>query len=88
MFRAFPDGKDIRIARGEPVIDHDAAIDRDPRVMGELCIRPNANRADHEIGGKDPPAGKLECCSAIFAQNPFCVGAEQHFNIFSLDCSL
>ena len=85
MLRAFTEGEDIRVAGGEPVIDHDPAIDRNPCFMGELRIRPNADRADHEIGGKDAPAGKLESRGAIFAQNPFCVGAEQHLDTFGLD---
>jgi hypothetical protein len=88
MLRAFTKGEDIRVAGGEPVIDHNPAIDRKPCFAGEFRIRPYADRADHEIGGKDARAGQFETDSAIFAQNPFCVGAEQHLDALGLDRAL
>jgi hypothetical protein len=88
MLRAFPKGEDIRVAGGEPVIDHDPAIDRKPRFTGEFRIRPYADRADHEIGGKDARVGEFKTGGAIFAQNSFCVGAEQHLNALGLDRAL
>jgi hypothetical protein len=88
MLRAFTKGEDIRVAGGEPVIDHNPAIDRKPCFAGEFRIRPYADRADHEIGGKEARAGQFETDSAIFAQNPFCVGAEQHLDALGLDRAL
>ena len=85
MLRAFTKGEDIRVAGGEPVIDHDPAINRKPCFAGEFRIRPYADRADHEIGGKDPRAGQFKAGGAIFAQNPYRVGAEQHLDAFGLD---
>jgi hypothetical protein len=88
MLRAFTKGKDIRVAGGEPVIDHDPTIDRKPCFAGEFRIRPYADRADHEIGGKDACVGEFNTGGAMFAQNPFCVGAEQHLDALGLDRAL
>src|SRR5437016_3825316 len=46
MLRAFTESEDVRVAGGEPVIDHDPAIDREPCLAGELRIRPYANSAN------------------------------------------
>ena len=52
MFGAFADRVDALIAGAQIIVDHDAALDLEPRILGQRHVRPDADRHHDEIGRK------------------------------------
>ena len=50
MNRAVADRENIGIARARKGVDDDAAVDREPRLFGELRVGHKANAYENEIG--------------------------------------
>ena len=48
---AFADREDVGIAGAHRPVDDDAAIDGKARLLGERCVRPDADGHDDEVGG-------------------------------------
>ena len=67
MFDAFADREDLRIGGTHIVVDHDAAIDVEPRGSGQVDVGADADGQHHQIGRDGTAVGQPHAFGALAA---------------------
>jgi len=82
---AFADGENVGIAGAHRRIDDDAAIDLDAGVLGELGVRPDADRHDDQVGGQPRAVREHDRLDLLLAQEHLGFGPGDDANAPRLD---
>jgi hypothetical protein len=69
-------------------VDHDAAVDGDARLLGELHVGPDADRHHHQVGWQARAVVELDALDATVADDGLGVGPRQHLDATRLDGAL
>ena len=82
---AFAQGEDGGIAGAHGAVDHDAAIDGESRLLGELHVGPDADRHHHQGGGEPRAVVELNRLDLAVTRDRLGVGAGDHLDAARLD---